>query len=107
MASLDFERWGLPVQPVDLIITDGLFGKEEHRPRRARFHGCSSFTVILDITVYPTGKTTGTPSGRMMFLFLLLAVSGSLRVHVAGALLAWSGYIIALVLQTLEITGTR
>jgi hypothetical protein len=43
----------------------------------------------------------------MLLLFLLLAVSSSLRVHVAGASLAWSGYIVALVLDTLKTTGTQ
>jgi len=36
MASFDFERWRLPVQPLDLIITDGLFGKEAYRPQTGR-----------------------------------------------------------------------
>jgi hypothetical protein len=43
----------------------------------------------------------------MLLLFLLLAVSSSLRVHIAGAWLAWSGYIVALVLGTLQTTGTQ
>jgi len=30
MPSLDSEQWRLPILPVDLIITDRLFGKEEH-----------------------------------------------------------------------------
>ena len=37
----------------------------------------------------------------ILSLFLLLAVSSSLRVHIAGASLVWSGYIAALVLRTL------
>jgi len=43
----------------------------------------------------------------LLFLFLQLAVSSNLRVHIAGASLVWSGYIVALVLRTLEMTGTQ
>ena len=39
----------------------------------------------------------------MLSLFLILAVSSSLRIHVAGATLIWSGYIVALVLRTLVL----
>ena len=56
---------------------------------------------------YANFSTLSLINAALLFLFLLLAVSSSLRVHVAGAALAWSGYIIALVLQTLETTGTR
>lgn len=37
----------------------------------------------------------------LLFLFLVLAVSRSLRVHVTGTILAWAGYILALLLRTL------
>ena len=46
-------------------------------------------------------------SVALLILFLVLAVSRSHRVHVAGASLGWAGYIIALVLQTLVQTGTQ
>ena len=46
-------------------------------------------------------------NAAMLCLFLLLAVSINLRVHIAGASLIWSGYIAALVLRTLETTGTQ
>ena len=44
-------------------------------------------------------------SAAMLFLFLILAFSSSLRVHVAGASLIWSGYIVALIVRTLGTTG--
>jgi hypothetical protein len=43
----------------------------------------------------------------LLCLFLLLAVTSSLRVHTIGASLAWAGYIVALVLSTLETTGAQ
>ena len=46
-------------------------------------------------------------NAAMLLLFLLLAVSSNLRVHVAGASLAWSGYIVAIVLYTLKATGAQ
>ena len=46
-------------------------------------------------------------NAAMLCLFLLLAVSSSLRVHVAGASLAWSGYIVAIVLYTLKAPGAQ
>jgi hypothetical protein len=46
-------------------------------------------------------------SVALLILFLVLAVSRSLRVHVTGASLAWAGYIVSLVLQTLETTGAQ
>ncbi len=46
-------------------------------------------------------------SVALLMLFLVLALSRSLRVHVTGASLAWAGYIVALVLQTLETMGAQ
>ena len=46
-------------------------------------------------------------NAALLFLFMLLAVSKNLRVHVAGASLAWSGYIVALVLRTLQTTAVQ
>jgi hypothetical protein len=43
----------------------------------------------------------------LLILFLVLAVSSSLRVHVTGASLAWAGYIVSLVPQTLETMGSQ
>jgi hypothetical protein len=56
---------------------------------------------------YANINTLSLINAAMLFLFLLLAVSSSLRVHVAGASLVWAGYIVALVLQTLETTGAQ
>lgn len=41
----------------------------------------------------------------MLFLFIVLAKSRNMRVHVTGASLIWVGYIISLVLRTLETSG--
>jgi hypothetical protein len=43
----------------------------------------------------------------MLCLFLVLAATSSLRVHTIGTSLAWAGYIVALVLSTLETTGAQ
>jgi hypothetical protein len=43
----------------------------------------------------------------MFFLFLVLAISRSLRIHVAGSLLIWIGYIVLLVLRTLGTPGAQ
>ena len=46
-------------------------------------------------------------NAMILLLFLLLAVSKNLRVHVAGASLVWSGYIVVLVLRTLQTTTAQ
>jgi hypothetical protein len=46
-------------------------------------------------------------NAMMLLLFLLLAVSKNLRIHVAGASLIWAGYIVALFLRTLQTTGAQ
>lgn len=43
----------------------------------------------------------------MFFLFLVLATSRNLRIHVAGTSLAWIGYIVLLALRTFETTGAQ
>jgi hypothetical protein len=43
----------------------------------------------------------------MMVLFVVLAFSSNLRVHVAGAWLIWIGYIASLVLRTAEMTAAQ
>ena len=54
---------------------------------------------------YENINTLSLINAATLVMFLLLAVSSSLRVHVTGASLVWSGYIVTLVLQTLETTG--
>jgi len=46
-------------------------------------------------------------NAAMLLLFLLLAVSGSIRVHIAGASLTWTGYIVALILRTSTTIGVQ
>jgi hypothetical protein len=46
-------------------------------------------------------------NGLLLILFLLLAFSRSLRIHVAGALLAWGGYVVELVLRSLAAPGIQ
>ncbi len=43
----------------------------------------------------------------LLILFLVLTVSRSHRVHVVGASLGWAGYLIAIVLRTLNTTGAQ
>jgi hypothetical protein len=43
----------------------------------------------------------------MLCLFLVLAVTSSLRVHTIGTSLAWTGYFVGLVLTCLETTGAQ
>jgi hypothetical protein len=56
---------------------------------------------------YANFSTISFINAAMLCLFLLLAVSRNLRIHVAGAALIWSGYIVAIVLHTMETTGTQ
>lgn len=56
---------------------------------------------------YASFNTISLINAAMLCLFLVLAVSSSLRVHVIGASLVWAGYIVALVLRTLETTGAQ
>ena len=46
-------------------------------------------------------------NAAMMVLFGVLAISGNLRVHIAGATLIWAGYIVSLVLRTLDTSATQ
>jgi hypothetical protein len=46
-------------------------------------------------------------SAALLLLLLLLAVSRSLRVHIAGASLVWSAYIVTIVLYTLKTTSAQ
>lgn len=46
-------------------------------------------------------------NAAMMFLFVVLALSSNLRVHVAGASLIWLGYLFSVVLRTLEATAAQ
>lgn len=46
-------------------------------------------------------------NGAMMLLFVVLAFSNNLRVHVTGAWLIWAGYIVSLVLRTMESTTVQ
>ena len=56
---------------------------------------------------YANFSTLSLINAAMLCLFLLLSVSRNLRVHIAGASLIWSCYIVAVVLHTLETTGTQ
>lgn len=56
---------------------------------------------------YATLSTISIINAAMLCLFLVLAISSSLRVHAIGVTLTWAGYIAALVLRTLETTGAQ
>ena len=46
-------------------------------------------------------------NGAMMLLFVVLAFSSNLRVHVAGAWLIWIGYLGSIVMRTVEATAVQ
>ena len=46
-------------------------------------------------------------NGLMMLLFVVLAFSDNLRVHVAGALMIWIGYIVSVALRTIEAIAVQ
>jgi hypothetical protein len=56
---------------------------------------------------YASLTTISLISGAMMVIFVVLAFSNNLRIHVAGAWLIWSGYIISLVLRTVDATAAQ
>ena len=56
---------------------------------------------------YASFTTINLVNGAMMLLFIVLAFSGNLRVHVTGAWLIWIGYIASLVIRTVESTATQ
>ena len=63
---------------------------------------------ILGIDYWYASLTTiNLINGAMMLLFVVLAFSNNLRVHVTGAWLIWAGYIISLVLRTVDATAAQ
>ncbi len=56
---------------------------------------------------YASFNTISIINAVMLCLFLVLAVTSSLRVHTIGASLTWAGYIVALVMRALETTGAQ
>jgi hypothetical protein len=78
------------------------------------FELCRRFFVMLALHEvwilgidygYASFSTMSLISAAILFLYLILAFSSNLRVHIAGTSLVWAGYIVGLILRTLGTTG--
>ncbi|MGB5278299.1 MAG: hypothetical protein WBO73_03370 [Gammaproteobacteria bacterium] len=98
------------------VITAPASDQESIESHGHYFELCPRFFIMLALHEvwilgidywYATFSTRSLIGAAMLVLYLILAFSGSLRVHVAGASLIWAGYVLGLVLRTLGTTGTQ
>ena len=96
------------------IITAPLKDEQSVESHSHYFGLCNRYFIMLAIHEtwllgidywYTSFNTLSIINVALLFLFLLLSFSRSLRIHIIGATLTWSGYILALVLLTLETPG--
>ena len=98
------------------VIIAPVKDEQSSENHRHYFGLCRRFFVMLALHEawllgidywYANFSTLSIINALMLCLFLLLSVSRNLRIHIAGAPLIWSGYIVSIVLHTLGTTGTQ
>lgn len=97
------------------VITSPARNEQSVESHDHYFELCGRFFVMLALheawllgldVMYSSLSTMSLIGAAMLLLFLVLAFSSSLRVHVAGASLIWVGYIVGLILRTLGTSGS-
>lgn len=96
------------------VITSPARDQQSVKSHDHYFELCRRFFIMLALHEawllgidfrYASLSTMSLISAALLFLYLILAFSSSLRVHVAGASLIWTGYIVALIVRTLGTTA--
>lgn len=102
--------------PMLLLFATSVITAPSQDGRSGDAHGgyfalCNRFFIMLALQEawtlgidygFETFNTQSILSIIMLVLFLILSVSRNLRTHVIGATLAWAGYIVSIVLQTIQ-----
>lgn len=126
-AILEVEQWMFAeflyviAGPIVLLFATGVIASpeqdSENSERHSHYLGLSrrffimlalhdAWIIGIDIW-YANLNPVSLVNGLLLILFLLLAFSRSLRIHIAGASLAWGGYLVELVLRSLAAPGIQ